>query len=125
MLISLLLMLDYYRWKSINVYFYEQLNIWDHVISEETIEKIAKCEEDIEGNYMQWSTGYILSGVDTKHLPLDTFCQNNYLTTYMWFPRLTYTQSFYICEALGGHLPLPKQRYQYGSLQYMSTGVYE
>ncbi|XP_071530491.1 uncharacterized protein [Panulirus ornatus] len=84
-----------------------QVNVWDYVLSEETIAEVAACETDPQGNYVSWQGGWKLSNLTEYDVPLQHFCQKTTDSIYFWFPTSPRAFAFYICEALGTHLPLP------------------
>lgn len=81
--------------------------MWDSVLSVDVIEDIATCRSDPQGNYISWEGGWTLHNITEYHVPLQYFCQKTTDTIYFWFPATPRDFGFYICEALGSHLPLP------------------
>ncbi|XP_071516802.1 LOW QUALITY PROTEIN: uncharacterized protein [Panulirus ornatus] len=98
-----------------------QVNVWDHVLSTDTIAEIAACEADPQGNYVSWEGGWKLSNLTEYHVPLKYFCQKTTDSTYFWFPKTTQAFGFYICEALGTHLPLPTTMDEVDKLHELSA----
>ncbi|XP_071542888.1 uncharacterized protein [Panulirus ornatus] len=84
-----------------------QVNVWDYVLSGETIAAMAACETDPQGNYVSWEGRWKLSNLTVYQVPLQSFCQKTTDSVYFWFPRTPKALAFYLCEALGTHLPLP------------------
>lgn len=85
-----------------------QVNVWDHVLPEKDIKAIADCEDDLQGNYVSWNVGWHLYNVEEFSVSSDYFCNQERGSTFFWFSDVPYTTSYYLCEALGTHLPLPK-----------------
>ncbi|XP_071552922.1 uncharacterized protein [Panulirus ornatus] len=84
-----------------------QVNIWDSVLSSDTIAEMAACKIDPQGNYVSWDAGWSISNLTKYDVPLQHFCQKTTDSIYFWFPMMPQALAFYICEALGTHLPLP------------------
>ncbi|XP_071514862.1 uncharacterized protein [Panulirus ornatus] len=84
-----------------------QVNIWDYVLSADTIAEMAACRADPHGNFISWEVEWKLSNVTEYDVPLEYFCQRTTDFIYFWFPKTPKDFGFYICEALGTHLPLP------------------
>ncbi|KAA0202631.1 hypothetical protein HAZT_HAZT010288 [Hyalella azteca] len=83
------------------------VNVWDYPLKPSEIKGIANCSADVQGNFVSWSRGFILTNASSFDVSLTSLCQHVVATTYMWFPHVTDKQAFYICDALGTHLPLP------------------
>nr|XP_053628087.1 uncharacterized protein LOC128685552 [Cherax quadricarinatus] len=84
-----------------------QVNMWDSVLSMEMIADMAACEYDPQGNYISWEGGWDLHNITEYQASLEYFCEQITDIVYFGFPKLSKPQAFYICEALGSHLPLP------------------
>ncbi|XP_071530537.1 uncharacterized protein [Panulirus ornatus] len=84
-----------------------QVNIWDNVLTADTIADMAACKTDPQGNYASWEGGWKLSNLTEYDVPLQHFCQKRADSIYFWFPMMAQAPAYYICEALGSHLPLP------------------
>ncbi|KAG7162460.1 Glycine receptor subunit alpha-4-like 4, partial [Homarus americanus] len=84
-----------------------QVNVWDYVVAAETIADMAACRSDVQGNFISWQAGWILSNFTEYDVPLEHFCKQTKDAIYFGFPSLSKDEAFYICEALGSHLPLP------------------
>ncbi|XP_068226308.1 uncharacterized protein [Palaemon carinicauda] len=82
-----------------------QVNVWDRVLPDDDILRIANCQTDPQGNYISWDAGWTLSNVTSYDLSVSKFCQEDTSKLYFWFPRVLETEALYICEALGTHLP--------------------
>ncbi|KAG7167884.1 uncharacterized protein LOC121867842 [Homarus americanus] len=83
-----------------------QVNVWDSVVSAAVIADMAACKSDPQGNYISWEVGWDLYSITEYDVPLEHFCQQSTDTVYFGFPELPMDNAFYICEALGSHLPL-------------------
>ncbi|XP_066941354.1 uncharacterized protein [Macrobrachium rosenbergii] len=83
-----------------------QINVWDRVLSDNEIQRIANCQTDPQGNYIFWEAGWTLYNVTSYEMPLAKFCQEDTSKLYFWFPRVLEGEALYICEALGTHLPV-------------------
>ncbi|XP_069189029.1 uncharacterized protein [Procambarus clarkii] len=84
-----------------------QVNMWDSVLSRNAIASMAACKSDLQGNYISWEAGWELHNVTEYDASMESFCQPSTYTNYFGFPELPQAHAFYICEALGSHLPLP------------------
>ncbi|XP_069173660.1 uncharacterized protein [Procambarus clarkii] len=84
-----------------------QVNMWDSVLSRNAIASMAACKSDLQGNYISWEAGWELHNVTEYDASVESFCQPSTYTNYFGFPELPQAHAFYICEALGSHLPLP------------------
>ncbi|XP_069937298.1 uncharacterized protein, partial [Cherax quadricarinatus] len=83
-----------------------QVNVWDSVLSESVIAGMAACRSDPQGNYVSWEAGWDLYNITEYQVSLEYFCHQKTDAIYFTFP-VTVGPAFYICEALGTHLPLP------------------
>jgi hypothetical protein len=81
--------------------------VWDYPLKPSEIKLIANCSADMQGNFVSWSRGFRLTNASSYDVSLSSLCQHVVATTYMWFPHVTDKLAFYICDALGTHLPLP------------------
>ncbi|KAK8375461.1 hypothetical protein O3P69_008356 [Scylla paramamosain] len=93
---------DYMRSFSGNL---TQVNVWDRPLSADEIRRLAKCEDDQQGNYISWNVGWTLQDVTSYEVPLTEICKQEADTRYFWFPSLTYNTALYLCRALGSTLP--------------------
>lgn len=84
-----------------------QVNVWDYPLNQDVVEEIAACRADSQGNYIAWEAGWTLNNITDYDVPLSHFCNTTEDTIYFWFPNRPRDFAFYICEALGSHLPLP------------------
>ncbi|XP_071540839.1 uncharacterized protein [Panulirus ornatus] len=98
-----------------------QVNVWDYVLNEDTIAEMAACETDPQGNYISWEGGWKLSNLTEYHVPLQYFCQKTTDPIYFWFPKTPQALGFYICEALGTHLPLPTTMDEVHNIYHLSA----
>ncbi|KAF2362748.1 Neurotransmitter-gated ion-channel ligand-binding domain [Trinorchestia longiramus] len=87
--------------------FITQVNLWDYVLTPDDIMSIANCTSDRQGNYVSWTNGYETRNVESTQQTLKSLCQKTIGVTYMWFPKVSDKEAFYLCDALGTHLPLP------------------
>lgn len=87
--------------------------------------EIAQCRTDPQGNYISWNVGFRLRSVRSIEVSLESLCQKSVNVTNMWFPRLTHQESYYICEALGTHLPIPKTSKDCGDLEQLSRETWQ
>lgn len=85
-----------------------QVNVWDYPLGQSFVQEMAHCREDHQGNYISWEGGWTLNNITEYYVPLSHFCNHTQDTIYFWFPERPRQFAFYICEALGTHLPLPK-----------------
>ncbi|XP_063885586.1 uncharacterized protein LOC135113890 [Scylla paramamosain] len=84
-----------------------QVNVWDYPLTQDVVKEIAECRTDPQGNYVSWEAGWTLSNVTEYQVSLPHFCNSTEDRIYFWFPARPVDFAFYICEALGTHLPLP------------------
>ncbi|XP_071539015.1 uncharacterized protein [Panulirus ornatus] len=82
-----------------------QVNVWDKILSDEEILKMARCQTDPKGNFISWEGGWTLHNVSSYDLLLPKFCQQEESNIYFWFPQVSDATAQYVCEALGTHLP--------------------
>ncbi|KAF2356090.1 Neurotransmitter-gated ion-channel ligand-binding domain [Trinorchestia longiramus] len=87
--------------------FITQVNMWDYVLDPDDILSIANCSSDLQGNYVSWNNGFELTNMTSSTKNLESLCQQTVGVTYMWFPYVSDKEAFYLCDALGTHLPLP------------------
>lgn len=71
---------------------------------------MARCEIDLNGNYISWQTGWNVQDVTSYEMPLSQFCEQNTGPVYFWFPPMNDAAAQYLCEALGTHLPVPTSK---------------
>lgn len=83
-----------------------QVNVWDRVLSDEEILRLAQCQADTQGNFVSWNAGWTLSNAAKEDVPLTKLCQEETENIYFWFPDTTDAVAQYVCEALGTHLPI-------------------
>lgn len=76
-------------------------------MNEETILSIATCKIDLEGDYISWNVGWTLHNVDSYLIDYKELCKRKQKNFFFSFTKLLYNEAFYICEALGSHLPVP------------------
>ena len=69
---------------------------------------MAQCKINPQGNYISWNEGWDLYNATSSDVHISHFCQSDNGIVYFLFPNIPYKTSYYICEALGTHLPLPK-----------------
>ncbi|XP_068223058.1 uncharacterized protein [Palaemon carinicauda] len=86
------------------------INVWDRVLSEETIQKISNCEIDLQGNYIAWDAEWIVNNGTLLDMPLQTFCQEKISTSYFFWPKVPEPTALYLCEALGTHSPMARNQ---------------
>lgn len=84
------------------------MNVWDYPLEQDTVREIASCLVDFQGNYISWEGGWRLSNITEYYVSLSHFCNNTRDAVYFWFPDRPREFAFYICEALGTHLPIPR-----------------
>lgn len=83
-----------------------QVNVWDRILDAEQILRMARCEDDPQGNYVSWDAGWTLQKVESYEMPLADFCKSESdLNIIYWFPFLPHAESQYLCPALGSHHP--------------------
>ena len=83
-----------------------QVNVWDFAADGFEISQLSDCLSNTQGNYISWNGGWTLFNIERYEAKLSEFCnEDNSLTTYQWFPKLSRPEAMYICAALGGHLP--------------------
>ncbi|KAG7169454.1 Gamma-aminobutyric acid receptor subunit beta-1-like 2 [Homarus americanus] len=82
-----------------------QVNVWDRIMSDEEIRKMAHCQIDPKGNFISWEGGWTLNNVSSYEMSLSEICEQEVGNIYFWFPEVTDDTAQYICEALGTHLP--------------------
>nr|XP_045624218.1 uncharacterized protein LOC123774134 [Procambarus clarkii] len=85
-----------------------QVNVWDSILGDTDIQKMAACQTDPKGNFLSWEAGWTLHNVTSYDMSLDKFCNQEVGNIYFWFPDVTDDTAQYLCEALGTHLPLVK-----------------
>ncbi|KAF2363478.1 Reverse transcriptase domain [Trinorchestia longiramus] len=83
------------------------VNVWDYLLQPGDIMAIANCSSDLQGNYVSWNSGFELTNATSNTNNLESLCRQTVDVTYMWFPNVSDKEAFYICDALGTHLPLP------------------
>lgn len=86
-----------------------QVNVWDRALSAAEIGRMARCEDDPQGNYVSWEAGWKLQEVESYEIPLGDFCKTEFDFTY-WFPSLSHVESQYMCPALGARHPSATNR---------------
>ncbi|XP_076046337.1 uncharacterized protein LOC143028315 [Oratosquilla oratoria] len=84
-----------------------QVNVWDYLLDTKVIKELAECQKDLTGNFINWEAGWILTKATSYDVPLEHFCQRDIGELYFWFPIVPMATAYYLCEALGSHLPLP------------------
>ena len=98
--------------------------MWDRVLSDEEILRIAQCQADPQGNFVSWEAGWTLNNVTAEDLPLTKLCQEDKEHHYFWFPRITDAVAQYVCEALGTHLPIVTSLEQTKYLYYLVETIW-
>ncbi|XP_045129533.1 uncharacterized protein LOC123515136 isoform X2 [Portunus trituberculatus] len=86
-----------------------QLNFWSSVLSPSTISKIARCEEEQEGNVLSWSSQrWNISGeVAWKVWQKEDIC-NRQRRRVTFFPdRFSLKASLHLCKVVGGSVMVP------------------
>uniref|UniRef100_A0A0P4WGZ1 C-type lectin domain-containing protein n=1 Tax=Scylla olivacea TaxID=85551 RepID=A0A0P4WGZ1_SCYOL len=86
-----------------------QVNVWDRVLAAGEIQRMARCEDDPQGNYVSWEVGWTLQEVTSYEASLDDFCKDKFDMTY-WFPSLTHVESQYLCPSMGSRHPSATDR---------------
>ena len=84
------------------------MNVWDRALTPEEIKDMATCKNDYQGSYISWNKGWTLYNVESYDVSQGFFCEKSTGSIYFWFSDEPYLQSYYLCEALGTHLPLPR-----------------
>ncbi|KAK7081121.1 hypothetical protein SK128_027947 [Halocaridina rubra] len=82
-----------------------QINVWDSILSNDSIRQMATCQIDPQGNYISWEASWQLQEATSYDLSLSKFCQQDTGKIFFWFPQVMEDIALYICEALGTHLP--------------------
>ena len=86
-----------------------ELNVWNYILEDAEIQKLATCNIGAKGNIISWSKEKMaISDVQiSDSITLATLCLKN--SPYVIFPqKLRYLEAKEICEIHGGHIALPK-----------------
>ncbi|XP_076049413.1 uncharacterized protein LOC143030094 [Oratosquilla oratoria] len=101
-----------------------QVNVWDYILDLETIRELSACKKDLQGNYISWDVGWTLQQATDYDVPLEHFCQRDEGPFYFWFHESPVNEAFYMCEALGTHLPLPESQEEIDYWYNLSANTY-
>lgn len=82
------------------------MNVWDYALEDDQIQKMAKCQADLNGNYISWNAEWDLQNVVTYNLSTDELCHQKKGPDYFWFPSVQEDTARYLCRALGSRLPM-------------------
>lgn len=84
-----------------------QINIWQRTLEEEEIRDIASCNLDLEGDLIQWSTGWNVRNATEFDEDLESLCVAEKLFDVNLLHRSNFFEAAYVCEGIGGYLVTP------------------
>ena len=88
---------------------YSNINIFKRFLTNQEMEKITSCKENIEGDYFAWTkSDWEFSGDNYSEdiIPLSEVCQQEKKTSLL-FPSVYFDQAVNMCSKLGGELWAP------------------
>ncbi|XP_069953925.1 uncharacterized protein, partial [Cherax quadricarinatus] len=100
-----------------------ELNFWDTELSNHTIKRVSKCEEEVEDATLKWSLQEWQLAGEARSLLLqrkNLFCPSSN-RLFVFFPdRMSLSEALHLCQIVGGIVAVP-QNEEENSLIYLST----
>ena len=93
-----------------------QVNVWGRILSELDISSISNCFEDKLGDLVSWTDLWVNVYSKNIFIPLEHLCHETVIKEIRLLPRMTYSESAYLCEGLGGFLTIPKTHEEVSTL---------
>lgn len=90
-----------------------QINIWQRTLELKEIKDIASCNLDLEGDLVQWSSGWNIRNATMFDEDLDSLCIAESRFDVNLLHRSNFFEAAYVCEGVGGYLVTP-QNISYG-----------
>lgn len=81
--------------------------MWTEKLTEKNINSLAQCQSKKEGNYISWTSDWLLQNVETYLANEKSFCDFKEQISVFVFSNMFYHEACYICDALGSRLPMP------------------
>ncbi|XP_045131153.1 uncharacterized protein LOC123516112 [Portunus trituberculatus] len=90
-----------------------QVNAWSRILSDDEIARVARCEDNLEGDVIAWSREWLLYEVDEEEIPLQKLCGSMVGGMVMVpLPLLKFPDAVGLCRGLGGTIAVPGDRSQ-------------
>ncbi|XP_076061383.1 uncharacterized protein LOC143037151 [Oratosquilla oratoria] len=86
-----------------------QVNIWSRILTLKEMNSIKDCNVNLQGDVLSWKDIELnLTNAEETQIELASLCHNSLKEkSFFQFTPLTFAESTYLCEGLGGYLPLP------------------
>ncbi|KAK7085491.1 hypothetical protein SK128_028222 [Halocaridina rubra] len=88
---------------------FTELNIWNYLLNNETIYKLANCESYIEGDLLAWSklSWQVYGEASWVGRSRDLLCTPSKRRVTFFPDRFSLPEAIHLCQTVGGNLTLP------------------
>lgn len=107
-----------------------QFNIWQRVLLQTEINDIVYCRRNIEGDVISWSGKWIYRESNHFLISMAEFCAEFFSYSFLVLNPMTFYESAFLCEGIGGYLANPtniteiRSLYNIGKLQRPRCHLY-